>query len=121
MRELWVVPALMASAVLAPVFIRFARDLPSAVKARLGVGAAVYGSGAVGPELAEGMIDGDERAQELARAVLTGIQETMELVGVSLVLLALLAALSLQGVVLRFAGADASDGLSPASPRSGAG
>jgi hypothetical protein len=86
----WVIFAAALLAVLAIVYVRFFwRGLPRATRWRLIVGGAVYLVGAVGMELPLGWWT--ERAGNAGTtyAVLDWIEETLEMIGATLVLLAL--------------------------------
>jgi hypothetical protein len=87
----WVVPASLALLALAFVFWPWFRALPSATRRRLAVAWCVYFTGALLMELPLGWWTERAGADSLGYALLDWVEETLEFVGIVMMLLALLA------------------------------
>jgi hypothetical protein len=87
----WVIPAAIILAILAAVYLPFLRALPRATRNRLVVAAAVYLAGALVMELPLGWWTERAGAENLGYAAIDWLEETMEMVGASLALVALVA------------------------------
>ena len=85
----WVVPAIAILAVLAAVFLPFVRALPSPVRRRLVVAGAIYVGGALAMELPLGWWTERFGAESLGYALLDWVEETLEMIGAALGLLAM--------------------------------
>ena len=85
----WVIPAVAILGVLAAVYLPFVRALPAATRRRLIVAGAIYIGGAVGMELPLGWWVERAGPDSLGYALIDWIEETLELVGASLAVVAL--------------------------------
>ena len=99
----WVVPYVLALAVLSLAYIPFWVRLDPSDRRRIGLSAAVYLSGAVGLELVEvWYADLTQERFDLVRGVLTGLEESLEMAGLIIFLYSLLRTLESQCGELRF-------------------
>ncbi|HSK04211.1 MAG TPA: hypothetical protein VK932_23320 [Kofleriaceae bacterium] len=87
----WVIPAAAILAVLAVVFLPFVRALPAVTRRRLVIAGAIFLGGAVAMELPLGWWTERAGTDSLGYGVIDWIEETLELVGSSLALVALVA------------------------------
>ncbi|HWO18938.1 MAG TPA: hypothetical protein VNO30_09180 [Kofleriaceae bacterium] len=87
----WVIPAVAILGVLAAVYLPFVRALPAATRRRLIVAGAIYIGGAVGMELPLGWWAERAGPDGLGYAVIDWVEETLELCGASLAVVALVA------------------------------
>lgn len=87
----WVIPAAALLVALAAVFLRFVRALPAVTRRRLVIAGAIYLGGAVAMELPLGWWVERAGPDGLGYALIDWIEETLELVGASLALVALVA------------------------------
>ena len=87
----WVIPAVAILGVLAAVFLPFMRGLPAATRRRLVVAGAIFLGGAVAMELPLGWWVERAGPDGLGYALIDWIEETLELCGASLALVALVA------------------------------
>lgn len=87
----WVIWAAAILAVLAAVFLPFVRALPAATRRRLVAAGAIFFGGAVAMELPLGLWVERAGPDGLGYALIDWIEETLELVGASLALVALVA------------------------------
>ncbi len=85
----WVVPAGLAVIVVGILFLRFSIGLPPDTRRAAGIGGAVYLAGALGMEMVAASLVGVLPAG-FAFELLSGIEESLELIGAVLVLRALL-------------------------------
>ncbi|MEZ4364517.1 MAG: hypothetical protein R3B48_30350 [Kofleriaceae bacterium] len=86
----WVIPAAVVVGALALAFWPWLRSLPTTTRRRMLVAAAVYFGGAVLMELPLGWWTERAGADSLGYALIDWVEETLELAGASLMLLALL-------------------------------
>ena len=87
----WVIPAAAILGVLAAVFLPFVRALPAATRRRLVVAGAIYVGGAVAMELPLGWWTERAGPDSLGYGLIDWVEETLELIGASLALAALVA------------------------------
>ncbi len=87
----WVIWAVAILGVLAAVFLPFVRALPAATRRRLVVAGAIFVGGAVAMELPLGLWVERAGPDGLGYALIDWVEETLELVGASLALVALVA------------------------------
>ena len=87
----WVIPAVAILGVLAAVFLPFVRALPATTRRRLVVAGVIYIGGAVGMELPLGWWVERAGPDNLGYALIDWVEETLELVGASLAVVALVA------------------------------
>ena len=85
----WVIPAVVILAVLAAAFWPFVRALPAVTRRRLVIAGALYLGGAVGMELPLGWWVERAGSDSLGYGLIDWVEETLELVGASLALVAL--------------------------------
>lgn len=98
----WVVPALIAVAVLTITYARFILALPSPVKSRLMLAAALFvGGAALGLEMVAGLIAETEAREGWLYLVTSAIEELLELAGLILLVDTLLLHLSRQVSTIR--------------------
>ncbi len=87
----WVIPAVAILGVLAAVFLPFVRALAPATRWRLILAGAIYIGGAVGMELPLGWWVERAGNDNLGYALIDWFEETMEMIGASLAVVALVA------------------------------
>lgn len=87
----WVIPAVAILGVLAAVFLPFVRALAPATRRRLILAGAIYIGGAVGMELPLGWWVERAGNDNLAYGLIDWAEETMEMIGASLAVVALVA------------------------------
>jgi hypothetical protein len=87
----WVIWAAPIVLVLAVIYLQFLRALPSPVRGRLVIAAVVFVSGALVLELPLGWWTDHAGSDSLGYALIDWVEETLELVGASLALVALVA------------------------------
>jgi len=87
----WVIPAVGILGVLAAVYLPFVRALPAATRLRLIVAGAIYIGGAIGMELPLGWWVERAGPDNLGYGLIDWVEETLELLGASLALVALVA------------------------------
>lgn len=87
----WVIPAAAILAVLAVVFLPFVRALPGPTRRRLVIAGAIFVGGAVAMELPLGWWTERAGPDSLGYGLIDWVEETLELVGASLALVALVA------------------------------
>jgi hypothetical protein len=87
----WVIWAALVVGVLAVIYLRFLLALPSPVRARLIIAATVFVTGALALELPLGWWTEHAGSDSLGYALIDWVEETLELVGASLALVALVA------------------------------
>jgi len=87
----WVIPAVAILGVLAAVFLPFVRALAPATRWRLILAGAIYIGGAVGMELPLGWWVERAGPDNLGYALIDWVEETMEMIGASLAVVALVA------------------------------
>jgi len=85
----WVVPAIAILALLAAVFLPFVRALPSPVRRRLVVAGVIYVGGALVMELPLGWWTERAGPDSFGYAMIDWVEETLEMIGASLGLIAL--------------------------------
>jgi hypothetical protein len=85
----WVIPAAVVLVALALVFVPFMRALAPATRMRLVIAAAIYVSGALVMELPLGWWTEHHGSDGLGYALIDWLEETLEMVGASLALVAL--------------------------------
>lgn len=98
----WVVPAAVLLVVLLAAFVPFLRHLPPRPRWRFVLAGALYVGGAVGMELPLGWWTARHGSHNLGYGLIDAIEESLEMLGLNLFLLALLDQLADGGVVLRF-------------------
>lgn len=77
----WIVPAIVALAVLGSVFLQFIRDLPSSTRRQFLIAAIIYIGGAVGIESIAGNHDSMYGQDNITYALLVLIEESFEMFG----------------------------------------
>jgi hypothetical protein len=87
----WVIPAAGVLAILAVVYWPFMRALPRPTRNRLLLAAAIYIGGAAGMELPLGWWAERHGSEGLGYALIDWVEETMEMCGATIALLALIA------------------------------
>lgn len=87
----WIIPAIAVLAVLAAIYLPFVRALPSRTRVRLVVAGAIYVGGALVMELPLGWWTERAGPDNLGYALIDWLEETMEMIGASLALAALVA------------------------------
>jgi hypothetical protein len=87
----WIVIAAPIVAVLAVVYWPFLRDLPAVTRRRLIIAAVVYVGGALVMEMPLGLVAEQGAVDTLRYAVIDWVEETMEMIGAGLALVALVA------------------------------
>jgi hypothetical protein len=87
----WVIPAAAILVVLAAVFLPFVRALPAVTRRRLVVAGAIYLGGAVAMELPLGWWVERAGPDSLGYGLIDWVEETLELAGASLAVIALVA------------------------------
>lgn len=87
----WVIPAVAILGVLAAVFLPFVRALAPATRRRLILAGAIYIGGAVGMELPLGWWVERAGNDNLGYALIDWVEETMEMIGATLAVVALVA------------------------------
>ena len=85
----WVIPAVAVLGVLAALYLPFVRALPAATRRRLIVAGAIYIGGAVGMELPLGWWVERAGSDGLGYALIDWVEETLEMIGASLTIVAL--------------------------------
>lgn len=80
----WVIPALIAVAVVAGLYARLIFGLPPRIKARLILAAALFVAGAVGLEMLSGLFAGTEARDGWPYFVTSTMEEILEIAGVIL-------------------------------------
>jgi hypothetical protein len=85
----WVIPAVMILAALALIYVPFVRALAAPTRMRLVVAAAIYVSGALVMELPLGWWTETYGSDGLGYALIDWVEETLEMVGACLALVAL--------------------------------
>jgi hypothetical protein len=98
----WVVPAGALCVALLLAYIPFLRHLPRATRLRFLVAGVIYVGGAVGMELPLGYWAEHHGEQDLGYALIDAVEESLEMLGLNVFLLALLDHLAKTGVSLRF-------------------
>jgi hypothetical protein len=86
----WVVPGLVVVAALAIAYLRFVVTLPGASRQAFVAGAVVYVGSAIGLEMVDGIVNGDDGTLTNAKVLVAGTQELGEMVGTVLLVLGLL-------------------------------
>ena len=86
----WVVPATGLVVGLAITYLRFLRELPENVRRRFTLAGAIYVGGALGTEFLLGYWTSIAGDQNFTYAMIDLVQESMELIGVSVFLLSLI-------------------------------
>jgi hypothetical protein len=89
----WVLPYAGLVAIFAAAFLRFWRDLPPAARRGVALAAVVYVGGAMGMEIIGSFISTNQGEASLLYALETLVEESMELFGIALFILALAALL----------------------------
>jgi hypothetical protein len=87
----WVIPAACVVALLAGVYLPFVRALAPATRNRLLVAAAIYLTGALVMELPLGWWTEQHGNEDLAYALIDWFEETLEMIGATFALVALVA------------------------------
>jgi hypothetical protein len=87
----WVIPAIAILAVLAAIYLPFVRALPVRTCRRLVIAGAIYVGGALVMELPLGWWTEREGSDGLGYALIDWVEETLEMIGASLGLVALVA------------------------------
>lgn len=94
----WVVPYALAVLALGAWYLPFLRRLPPATRLRFCIAGAIYVGAALGIEFLEGMQAEAQGEDSLGYAVLTTVQETLEMTGLILFLDALLRHVAAHGI-----------------------
>jgi hypothetical protein len=104
LRFAWIVPAGLVAAAAVPVVWQVAADLRSRTRLQFLVGIAVWAGAALVLEAAEGLLIESEGGKTLDLALLSTTQESLEMAGVALMLLALVNQLAAERsrVAIRF-------------------
>lgn len=87
----WVIPAALIVGALALIYLPFVRDLAEATRRRLVIAAAIYIGGALVMELPLGWWTEAHGAETLGYGLIDWVEETMEMIGAALALVALVA------------------------------
>ncbi|HWU91247.1 MAG TPA: hypothetical protein VN253_28465 [Kofleriaceae bacterium] len=87
----WVIPAVAIVALLAALYLPFVRALPSRTRVRLIIAGVIYIGGALVMELPLGWWTEHVGADNLGYALIDWFEETLEMIGASLALVALVA------------------------------
>ena len=95
----WVVPAAVVVAIAGAAFVPFLRSLPPRTRRQFLIAGAIYVGGALGMELPLGWWTEHAGNDNLVYALIDGVEETMELVGTTLFLFALVEYLGAPAVV----------------------
>jgi len=103
----WVVPALVAVAVLTLIYARFVLRRPPPIRNLLILSAAIFLSGALGLEMLGGWWTENRSDTELAYQMITSVEESLEYLGASLYIYAVLRDLQTGRSSLRVAVSDA--------------
>jgi len=98
----WVIPAAVVVAIVGLSYIRFLKHLPPKTRLRFLVSGAIYVGGAVGMELPLGYWTERSGTNNFVYGALDWVEESMEILGVTLFLLSLVDYLRARGVRLRF-------------------
>jgi hypothetical protein len=99
----WVVPAAAVVLVVGAAYVPFLRRLPRPMRLRFLLAGAIYVGGAVGMELPLGWWTVHHGTDNLGYALIDAVEESMEMLGLNLFLLALLDHLADKGWAVRFA------------------
>lgn len=99
----WVVPASVVVAGLGVLYLRFLAHLPRTTRVRFVVAGAIYVTGALGMELPLGYWTERAGSDNVIYAAIDFVEESLEMVGMNLFLLALIDHLGAQGVRVVFA------------------
>jgi len=95
----WVIPYLILAVVVATFYIPFLRHLPSRLSTLFVVAGVIYVTGAIGMEMVYGLyIKGSAQENQFASGLLSTVEETMEIVGISVFVYALLKYIAMSGV-----------------------
>src|SRR5262249_30916640 len=87
----WVVPYLGVVIVLSLVYLRFWLAMPARLRALTAIAAVLYVGGALGMEMVDGLyLEAHQQKANLTYGLLTTCEETLEMLGASLFLVALL-------------------------------
>lgn len=86
----WVVPGLVVVGALAVAYLRFVLTLPGASRSAFLAGAVVYVASALGLEMVDGIVNGDDATLRTSKVLVAGAQELGEMVGTVLLLVGLL-------------------------------
>ncbi len=97
----WVIPGTAVVLALAGIYGRFVWELPSEVKTQVIWAGALYVGGALAMELPLGYWAAEYGSDNLGYALIDLVEESLELVGVSLFIAALLDYLSIQNVQIQ--------------------
>jgi hypothetical protein len=99
----WVVPASIVVAFLGVIYLRFLAHLPRITRVRFIVAGTLYVAGALGMELPLGYWTERAGTDNVVYAAIDFVEESMEMLGMNLFLLALVDYLGAQGFSLAFA------------------
>lgn len=99
----WVIPAAVVVAVVGLAYLRFLAHLPRETRVRFIVSGAIYVAGAVVMELPLGYWTERAGSDNLGYALIDFVEESMEMLGANLFLIALIEHLGAGGWTLRFA------------------
>lgn len=95
---LWVIPGILFLACAALLYQRFLRALPARTRRLVLIGAAVYLAGALGCEMLGGVYASQHGIKTLAYAMITWIEEVLEMFGVAVLIYGLLDFMSAKGI-----------------------
>ncbi|AUX40918.1 hypothetical protein SOCE26_023200 [Sorangium cellulosum] len=98
----WVIPAAAVVAVFAVVYLRFLGHLPRPTRNRFLLSGGIYVTGALAMELPLGYWAEQAGSNNLGYALIDFVEESMEMLGVNLFLLALVDHLAVQGWTIGF-------------------
>jgi hypothetical protein len=99
----WVIPAVIVVALVGVSYVRFLKHLPGSTRARFLLAGAIYVGGAVGMELPLGYWTDLHGTNNFGYAAIDWVEESMEILGVTLFLLSLVDYLGARGAALAFA------------------
>lgn len=100
----WVIPASIIVALVGLSYLRFLKHLDQKTRARFLIAGAIYVGGAVAMELPLGYWTERAGTNNLVYGMIDWVEESMEILGVTLFLLALFDHLRARGVRIRFEG-----------------
>jgi hypothetical protein len=99
----WVIPAAVVVLVIGVSYIKFLKHLPGPTRARFLLAGAIYVGGAVGMELPLGYWTERHGTNNFGYAAIDWVEESLEILGLTLFLLSLIDYLGVKGIRLGFA------------------
>jgi hypothetical protein len=116
----WIIPAAIVVLVVGLLFLPFLRDLPRRTRNSFLIAGAIYVGGAVGMEMPLGLWTEHMGSFDLGYALIDAVEESMEMLGLNLFLLAAGDHLAASGQALRFSSRDVQmDELARTAPAGG--